>query len=350
MGDIWSEVRNVFLREQEAWPVELRFLCHPLSQPGIPETQEGVEKRPILDWDAFITLLRRHRLLPLAPCYLHRYREVMPAAAATRLRQSWQHSRLQSLARSGELASLLTGFQSDAIRILPLKGPLLAQELFGDPTARLSKDLDLLAHPEDLGRAAERLSAQGYLSTDGYPDFSPRQRQAFFSQYHHFGFWHPQRAIRIELHWRWFDNPLYFSLPLEDSLFRSRQSVMGGVVMPTLGPKETLLYLCAHGARHLWHRLSWIRDIAAILASPEPVLDWPKMLAKAQGLGVRTALIEGTALASLLYRYQIPEPMKAVIHQAPSLPNRLKTVCWVISQPSTPKVKLLNNPHPGPAQ
>jgi hypothetical protein len=337
MSDLWSEVRKAVHREQETWPVELRFLCQSLARQEAPEPPGEVEELPPIDWDEFLTLLARHRLLPLAPYYLHRYRDVMPAAAATRLRQSWQCSRLRSLALAKELASLLNEFQLAGIRSLSLKGPLLAQQLFGDPTARMPGDLDLLVHPEDLGRTVERLSARGYRSTDGYPEFSPRQQQAFFNQYHHFGFKHPQRAVRIELHWRWFNNSSRFNLRPVEALAGSRPYPIWGVVMQTLSPNDTLLYLCAHGAQHLWYRLSWIRDIASLLKQTPTDEDWPKLLYNAERLGVRPALLEGVSLAGLFFGCEMPEKVVAAINRTPCLPDMIGTVCRCLAQPGKPR-------------
>ena len=67
MSDLWSEVQKAVHREQETWPVELRFLCQSLARQEAPEPPGEVEELPPIDWDEFLTLLARHRLLPLAP-------------------------------------------------------------------------------------------------------------------------------------------------------------------------------------------------------------------------------------------------------------------------------------------
>jgi hypothetical protein len=48
------------------------------------------------------------------------------------------------------------------IRALPLKGPLLADDVYGHAGLRQSSDVDLLVSREDLGRAAEELKREGY--------------------------------------------------------------------------------------------------------------------------------------------------------------------------------------------
>jgi hypothetical protein len=333
MVSISSKIRKIYRQEREKWAAELRFLGQTLPWSSAPRKPAGIETLGRLDWDKFHDVLKRHRLLPLATHYLRLYRDIIPVETAARIENSWRRDRLRLLALAKEQVALMAELQQAGIRALPLKGPALAQQLYGDPTARQSADLDLLVHPEDLKRAAEYLVAQGYRSVDGYAELYPRQQQAFLNRYHDFGFRHTQRAIQVELHWRFFETPSYFSLPLEDRLFCSHQVSFGGTVLSTLPPEVTLLYLCAHGAQHLWFRLLWAGDIAALLAQKEPVWGWPKLLDRAQELGVRTALIEGVTLASLLCRYEIPEPIWEAANRTPCLPKMLKTVCRAIAQP-----------------
>lgn len=97
-----------------------------------------------------------------------------------------------------KLAGVLT---TAGIRGVPLKGPLLARDLYGDPGARVSSDLDILVDPEHFHDAIEAFREHGYGPMDaaawegGLPLFEctlePEQK------------WRPA----IDLHWRlhWYE-------------------------------------------------------------------------------------------------------------------------------------------------
>jgi hypothetical protein len=87
------------------------------------------------------------------------------------------------------------------IRSAPLKGPQLAETIYGDPGRRSSGDIDLLVPTEQLLEAVEVVRGLGYdrpvdhVEADGLPQL-------------HFALDHERRALpAIELHWRvhWYE-------------------------------------------------------------------------------------------------------------------------------------------------
>jgi hypothetical protein len=88
------------------------------------------------------------------------------------------------------------------IRSAPLKGPNLAEALYGDPGRRFSNDIDLLVAPEQLGAAAVALQAleyhppQDHIEPNGLPLL-------------HLSLAHVREELPpIELHWRihWYED------------------------------------------------------------------------------------------------------------------------------------------------
>jgi len=85
------------------------------------------------------------------------------------------------------------------IRAMPLKGSILARQLYGDVAARTSRDIDVLVAPDDLARAVSTVEALGWhwrsdvARSDGLPLL-------------HETLVHPSLP-RIELHWRvhWYE-------------------------------------------------------------------------------------------------------------------------------------------------
>ncbi len=66
------------------------------------------------------------------------------------------------------LEALTLQFQADleraGVAALPLKGPLLSRDLYGDPGMRSAVDLDLLVRAEQLDLAVRTIGARGLLA------------------------------------------------------------------------------------------------------------------------------------------------------------------------------------------
>src|SRR5438128_11589161 len=75
-----------------------------------------------------------------------------------------------------------------------------------------------------------------------------------------------------------------------------RTLTLAGRRVHTLAPEPLLLFLCSHGAKHMFERLGWICDIARFLMVT-PDLAWPAVVTQARraralrqvSLGVRLA-------------------------------------------------------------
>jgi hypothetical protein len=88
------------------------------------------------------------------------------------------------------------------IRSTSLKGPFLAEAVYGDPGRRLSGDIDLLVSPHDLGAAVLVLREMGYRAPSDYVDDSGLPL-LHFTLVHELGELPP-----VELHWRihWYES------------------------------------------------------------------------------------------------------------------------------------------------
>jgi hypothetical protein len=66
-----------------------------------------------------------------------------------------------------------------------------------------------------------------------------------------------------------------------------------------------LIYLCAHGSKHCWERLSWICDIAELMRE-ERAIDWALVMRKARAMGAERMVHLGMYLAMQLL--EVPQP------------------------------------------
>jgi Uncharacterised nucleotidyltransferase len=118
------------------------------------------------DFDLFAPLAAAQLLLPLAA---RRLEESCPGLAPAGFREradrETRHGRFRGTWHQTVAASLIARLDEAGIRAVPLKGPFLAELLYGDPGLRVSGDLDLLVDAEQLDAAADVLMANGYGET-----------------------------------------------------------------------------------------------------------------------------------------------------------------------------------------
>jgi hypothetical protein len=114
------------------------------------------------EWEKALALAEEEHILPW----------VAQLCARRTLAALNLHKRLSGIERdaaiagfywSSELKSILRGLEQQGIAAVPLKGPFLAERLFGDTAVRVSHDLDLLVSKDDLIRAESVLSALEFI-------------------------------------------------------------------------------------------------------------------------------------------------------------------------------------------
>jgi hypothetical protein len=145
---------------------------------------------------------------------------------------------------SSELQGVLRAFARADLATIPLKGPFLAERLYGATALRVSYDLDLLVSKPDLARAEAVMRSLGFVP--GTPDDYHRQ-------------WY-RKTTTVELHHD-VENPLAFNFHVESALLRARPAEFQGQPCRQFAAGDELLYLCLHAVRHRFERLSLIVDL-----------------------------------------------------------------------------------------
>lgn len=219
--------------------------------PAIPEN---------LDPAKFETLVLKNRIEPLVADGIKRLPAeiVQQHAILQKLAEKQKSYTLLCMRQMQTLAGIVGVFAEKGIRVLSLKGPILAAELYGDPTRRFSRDLDLLVQEPDLAAASACLEALGYTEEITVFNKTPLRRRKLEKNGEEMHRVYTKDAICIELHWR-----LSFRLALafDDLWERSRTKVLLGQAIHYLGECDNIAYLITHGAGHGYHRLRWLIDI-----------------------------------------------------------------------------------------
>jgi hypothetical protein len=254
-------------------------------------------RQPDWNWEAVAACAFSEGLAPLlyaqlAPTDLW---PAIPPGVRDGLALAYEGSAIRSAALLTALAELLGRLNRAGVPVLLLKGAALAGRLYGDPALRPMRDLDLLVHEADAGRALEVLAACGYAAAHGEarPGVTVAwENELLLSKPGVIG-------IAVELHWRPFDAPFYQQRLRADWFWATAAPItVGGACALTLGPEAQLLYLAGHLMLH--HRgqgLRWWLDLAELLRRERDALDWRGLLARAEADALVIPLQE--ALAAL---------------------------------------------------
>jgi hypothetical protein len=205
-----------------------------------------------------------------------------------------------SLRMSAELFRLLDLFATEKIEALVVKGPVLAIQAYSDPAMRSYGDLDLLVRQRDIRRATQLMIASGYRAQVSLSaiDAGKIPGQYLFSR--------SESQLLVELHndftLRYFPR----RLPIEKFFARQIRVPLDAREAPALSVEDELVLICIHGAKHLWERLIWIADVAA-LVTRQTSLDWERVTASAEEVGAERMLHTGLRLATDLLKTQLPD-------------------------------------------
>jgi hypothetical protein len=266
-----------------------------------------------VDWEAFLALAERNRLLPLAHRALAERADV-PETVRSHLRSAYAVNARHALQLAAELRRLMDALAAAGVRALAYKGPALAVRAYGHLALRTYSDLDLLVAPDDEPAAAAVLRAHGYVSAYA---FTPAQDAAFRRVDGDYPYHHPQTGGLVELHGRVSSARFVAHLPTERLMARARPVPIGGGDVPAPADDDLFLALCLHGAKHRWARLEWLSCAAALAVRAD--LDLSATADRAGEIGARRATLLALLLARDALGLALPPDVRRSIETDPSL-------------------------------
>jgi hypothetical protein len=260
-----------------------------------------------LDWALALDSLRAQGVAPLACRNLAAlgWRAVPPEARQA-LEAGQRMNALHNELLMDDLTSVLRLLHAAGVPAIPLKGPMLAEALYGDAALRSISDLDLLIPPADVDRAWPLLEAAGWQPAEAYSvalrdlgwlvesniEYAFARRRGEFSSI-------------LELHWdiawRWQRD----GRAAADLWAAARPATIRGAACMTLGDPWQLVYLATHAARHRWQGLKWIVDIHELASRTN--LDWDEVVRIAGSLELTRVVRLSLSVCNALYGTPLPE-------------------------------------------
>ncbi len=247
------------------------------------------------------TLARVHGILPLVYHTVQTHLvDLIPEENLAALKRNYMSTVVRNMSMTAELIRLLGLLNSSGIQALAIKGPALAQFAYEDITLREYSDLDILIKRKDARKATSQLIKDNYIPEIVLPEDIT---DAFIGSVNVIGL---SKDIRVEVHWELLSNnyAIYWQ---EDILWSSTDTTfINGLSVPIPAYRTHLLYLCAHGAKHLFERLEWICDIDRLIRMRSD-LDWQSLFSDAQTQGTERILMLGLYISHSLLDSPLPE-------------------------------------------
>ena len=309
-----TEVSTTFKHILDQYPQELRLVLDCLSQTAFPTTVDD-QAGPAPNWDFFLMWVERQRVgSRIYSLMSARPEPFLPAKVLADLRAAHRSNSLAALGLAVEVVRMVRLLQSRGIEVLALKGPALAQELYGDPAARSAGDIDLLVALEDIPRADQILTQAGLSRIQPGFELSPGQQARYFQFKYDYEYEKPHTSLTVELHWRLDRTRSMLPLNFQDLAARSARVTLGGHEVPCLSFSDQAIFLLVHGARHGWAKLFHLCDIGEMLRQRPDQEVWTEIMGQAQKLGVARPVAQGLILSHLLLKSALP--MAAVQYAA----------------------------------
>lgn len=290
--------------ELESNEIQLLLACSSARLSGTGAERIKTLVTEMINWADLIRIAAPHGLLPL----LHRNLSLVcedrvPPRTLEQLRRYHESVTRRNAIRAGELFTLLDLLEANHIPAIPFKGPTLGLLAYGDLSLREFTDLDIVVHESDLWRTWDVLTRHGYVPEDGGGALA--ERKSLPPEGKHWTFKCDDR-LTLEIHWRF--NEKSFGSQLEPAEVWSsvRSSTLSGRSVQVIPPEQMLMLLSIHLASHLWRRLNWICDIAAMVSAKSD-LDWELLLRTARRVGCERILSVSLLLSKNLLGSPLPQ-------------------------------------------
>ncbi len=252
--------------------------------------KEGVE------WKRFCDLSLVHGVAPLIYKNIGSFSD-LPEDVMKILKSAYFHNLRDSLSAANELAGIVAALEEGGIDVVPVKGLLMTEELYGDIGLYPSADIDILVKREDVHKAAGIMKETGYDGESGMDEFR-------LDNYQDVSF-HKAGKKPVEMHIS-LGKPRYFNLPWNFWWEDLREKDFDGRGYKVLSPEKTLVYACMHLFGHGYSPFKFIVGVAEMLRIFRDGLRWDKLLEYSDRFNVYHPMMLSLYLASKLLDAPLP--------------------------------------------
>ncbi len=275
-----------------------------------------------LDWYHIARIATQNRVGPLLYRNLKDIGQAasVPSQAMDSLKQSYHLTFARNNRFEQETREVLTNLRETGLKVIIMRGLVLAEIIFGDTALRPFTDIDLLIRKEDLPQIKLKLADLGYtLPSDALAD-------GYYERNHlHLLLVKRPNGVAAEVHWAIDHKYTLYDIDYPHIFEDAQRGKIAGTEALLLSPEDRLLCLCAHLVKHCYYNkfilnqpdfLSLVLasgslvqycDIAETVRHHSGEMDWDAIREKAEGWGMEGVVHTGLFSTARLFDPPVPE-------------------------------------------
>ncbi len=257
----------------------------PDAVPGLDAAARAVRR-----WPALAELAATHRVAPWLLRVLLQVedRSVFPAAFLDSLRATTLSQTIFTLALECALEQALGALEAVGVPAIVLKGPVVAEGFYADPSLRPYTDMDILVPVEDQAKVSAVVEGLGYVLEEDHGGLAAPHAG---SNEHAFELLYvqPESQARLDVH---LDHLQLGLRPqgLAGLWERSEPRCFGAARARAPSAADHFLVLAVHLHRHGFNRLIWFKDLDLFIRRFGDAVDWDELARTAAAEGVSASL------------------------------------------------------------
>lgn len=281
-----------------SFPSEIELILQCASSRAAQNNRHQIELllKSEINWSYLLQMCTSHKVLALIHFNLDKIApQIIPEDVRASFVHFYQINVQKNLLLTAELLKILDLYGKHQIPAIPLKGAVLARQVYSNFGLRTVSDIDIVVPEADFTQAQELLVQFGYKP---HPTNNPQRiRQAQYNK--------PNTLFCVDLHYAF--SPRNHFISVDSAIFWDNLTTfsLAGQEMSIFASEYMAIYLCLEGAKEHWRTLNRICDLSELICSQ--ALDWKKLLQIAKALDRQLVLYLGIYLVHTLLDTKIPD-------------------------------------------
>ncbi|MCL5260287.1 MAG: nucleotidyltransferase family protein [Gammaproteobacteria bacterium] len=268
--------------------------------------------RENVDWNIVFQKAGQHKVQHLVYWQLNKVAaDIIPWEIQVSLKQDFSNHVFNNLKLTSELIKLLELCKANNIRVVPIKGPMLAQIAYKNLSLRSFSDLDFFVSKEGALKIKDLLVARSFR-LNGLNETANNDDFFYEHALYELAFLSADKTVAIDLTWNIEAPAILFTVP-EDFIAENLINIeLNGYPVPSFSCETLFLILNIHTAKHYWTRLCWVCDIHEFMRS-FPNIDLDAILHRAARLKIKNIILTNLLIINWLYDFKLPESVMDLI-------------------------------------
>ncbi|MGE0090666.1 MAG: nucleotidyltransferase family protein [Bacteroidales bacterium] len=290
------------------FPKELQLII--LLSQDKPDKSEISSLVKNMNWNLFIDLVLKHRMVSHIYKYSQLLEEFIPSEVVETIKQFKLDQSGKSLSYTAFLIQIHQHLVENTIPHCFFKGPLLSLELYQDVGFRNFGDIDILVEKKNVEKAKQIIESLGFSCIYPRIKLTDRQRKINYTLSHHYHFKHQHKNSDIELHWSITNPQSFFGKNTSEIIENTEKIKITNIIVPYISKIDNLVFLAAHGSIHQWYRLFWLKDFSVLLSKTN-LKDLEMAFILSKSLKLEKCFLQACQMSHIIYKTEMPSFLKS---------------------------------------